>query len=155
MSSSFSHNIVLRMGDCLKRQIVWYGTLCEELLAISKFLDSDEDFEEPTLSDLVEKAEGFGKRSRVLEEEFHALKREWDESDSILPAEREEIRAMGMEAEVLSAEVATLYTRNEELAQRHASSKRAEMATMQRLSASLHKYRTDDDDRMSFLDRKA
>lgn len=155
MPNPYTHNIVVRMRNFLVRQIGWSETLRNELFEIAGFMNASEELEESRLLSIVEKSERSSKQSRVLQEEFHALKREWDNSESITPAERAEIRSMGEKAQSLSRELAGLYTQNSTDALREASTQRGEMTEMKRLSKSLHKYRTDDDSELSFLDRKA
>lgn len=154
MSSSHSHSIAPRMRDCLERQLAWFKSVKGELSNISDILNSAELSEEQ-LDKLLDRLNGTGQDSLVLEQEFVALKHEWDDAESISPEDREEIHGLRTEAQALSAELSTLYTQNSVLATQHAELKQKELGTTQRQRASLHKYRSDDDDSMSSFDRKA
>ena len=155
MSTPYTYNIVVRMRDFFERQIDWLRTLRAELLELSECMNASTELEESELARITESSESSTKQSRVLQQEFSALKREWDVSESITPAERQNIRELGEMAQELSDELARLYTQNGKDAQRLATAQRGEMTTMKRLSTSLNKYRTDDDPGLSFLDKKA
>lgn len=154
MSSTPSHTIVGRMRDCLERQIDWYQELIGELTQASQLLATTEVSDEEAAK-LEENMSAFARKSMELQDEFRALKNEWDGAENIPNSEREDVKALSARVQALSTELANLYTQNSELAQKSALSSRAELSTMQRLSTSMLKYRTDGGDSTSFLDKKA
>jgi hypothetical protein len=155
MTEPFSHNIVVRMRDCLERQILWFRELLQQLTLFSAQLVDSEEIEDEEFAGLVKVMDGAAKKTNSLKAEFDALKHEWDTCETISPGEREELQALGKEAESLSTKLSTLYTDNSNLLRNTAASQRIELATMQRLSASMRKYRSDQDGDDPLLDQKA
>lgn len=155
MASPYSHNIAGRMRDYFERQIAWFNEAKLEYTSITDFLTTKGDIDPVDLKTFIEKVGYMANDSRVLQDEFQALMREWDSAEEVPDIERVEIQVLAKEAQVLSADLTTLYTRYGELAQLQADATRDALMKMQRQSASLHKYKTDDDDSRSLLDHNA
>ncbi len=100
MNKALSHDsIVRRMKDYFERQMAWFEQMQKGLAELDGEIDVDQ------LDRLMEADSARARSSKELEEEFAALKNEWDRSESIPERAVEEVRAIALEAETLAAEL--------------------------------------------------
>ncbi len=100
MNKALSHDsIVRRMKDYFERQMAWFEQMQKGLAELDGEIDVDQ------LDRLMEADSARARSSKELEEEFAALKNEWDRSESIPERAVEEVRAIASEAETLAAEL--------------------------------------------------
>lgn len=142
-------DIGTRMRHYFARQIAWSETTLEALEGI----DAIED-EEAAGAFL----KGDGERARdleSLEQEFAALKKEWEAASDVPEAEREAVSELARRAEALSEEVRTQMTEAVQELTRRAESDQREVDALRRGRRDARKFAGGDESSGGFVDRQA
>lgn len=140
--------IAARMKDYFERQIAWSG---EALRALHELDPAHED-------GLAAFVEGDGERAvalHALEQEFAALKNEWDRDATIGERERAEVRAVADEAARVSTELQRALEDAARRCQDAGESAQTELGRLRRGRQNARKFASDDESHGYFVDREA
>lgn len=150
MSGSLANaDIVRRMKDYFGRQVAWFEELRDALAA----------FEGPVelegLDGLLEEDGVRARKSKAFEEEFSALKREWDRAESIPESAVDEMRAIAGRAEKLAGDLEEAFEKAAQSTGAGAEALRERLAELKTKGQSLGKYRAEPSENAGLIDRRA
>lgn len=141
--------IAARLSDYYARQLAW---LDDSIAALDAVLGSSA---EPDYDRWTEEDAQRARRLGELAAEFNALKKEWDGTPGISPADREHVRAL---AQQFDARAAEFDARRKTVTERLAVSielLRGESGTLRRGRENARKYGTDDASGGGIVDSRA
>lgn len=138
------------MRDYFARQIALFETMLAELGALE---DDDKDIEDR--EDLIALQATHDKKIRSLDQEFSALRREWDATQDIAGPDRDAMRLLARKADTLCVEVQALLSRGARLAGEQADALRQSIDQIRQGKDVLGKYGTGGAQAPSYIDRKA
>ncbi len=141
--------LVARIRDHFERQITWFEELRAELATFESQLDTVD------LETLDERQRVRASGTRILEEEFRLLRRDWMGDARLSEEERAEMHVLAQRADALAQEVGAALDRADTLVQERMALLRESSAELQRGQETLRHYRAGQTESSNFLDRKA
>ncbi|MBI4557757.1 MAG: hypothetical protein HY706_09245 [Candidatus Hydrogenedentes bacterium] len=137
-----------RMQDFFSRQIAWYERTLRDLG------DLETRLKEPELQPLEEQRRTHVEGSALLEKEFRALVKEWQHSQDLSAAERDEVRKSAQGAYQLANQIIAVQTRGANLADERLAALRGTLNEIRRGRDLLRKYGGQLVLDASYIDRK-
>lgn len=142
-------DIVRRMKDYFTRQMAWFEQLHE---ALAEF---DEPVDLERLDGLLEADSARARKSKALEEEFSALKSEWDRAESIPESAVDEVRAIAGRAEKLAGELQEAFDKAAQSTGAGVEALQERLGELKAKGQWLGKYRAEPPEKAGLLDRRA
>lgn len=142
-------NIAARMSDFFERQIAWFRQMLQDIAHLEKQIDQDDN------ESIVEEDARRARKSREMETEFLALKKEWDQAGPRTGPDADAVRELAAQAEGLARSVQAAVEGASAKAQGRATALRGELDQLRQNTASVAQYRQTTTGDPDFVDRKA
>ena len=142
-------DIVRRMKDYFARQVSWFEELHDALAEYEEPVDHER------LDGLIEADGARARKTKAFEEEFSALKGEWDRAESIPESAADEVRAIALHAEVLAKELQEAFDKAARSTSAGAKALRERLGELKAKGHSLGKYRAEPPEDAGLIDRQA
>lgn len=142
-------DIASRMKDYFERQIGWFESMLGDLATL------EADLEGANPDKLAEQQKRHERGTRSLEEEFRSLLHEWESTDTVKDAQRQELRRLARQAEGLSGKLQAKMDCGAELAAQRMASLSEAFGQIRQGKTLVGKYRADRAIDPSYVDRKA
>ena len=143
-----TYPLTYRIESFLKRQIAWSKNA---LAALDTFEKASDDEIEALLLEQKKREREAGDMAR----EYNGLSHEWHQMDNVDAGERESIRALSQEAQVLSELLRTRYAVAQKIANQRVQKKQEALDDLRRSRRSVTIYRPEIILSPGFIDKKA
>lgn len=142
-------DIVRRMKDYFARQMAWFEQLHDALAKLEGPVDPER------LDGLLEADSARARKSKALEEEFSALKSEWDRAEAIPESAVNEVREIAGRAEKLASELQVAFDKAAQCTGAGVEALRERLGELKTKGQWLGKYRAEPPENAGLIDRQA